>query len=355
MHTPYLYFAMMKKVREFFYSLMTDKNKSLYSYPIKFVLWTLSLIYGMILWMRDIWYAAGLSRSKALRRVKVISIGNITVGGTGKTPMAIKIAALLEERGRHVAVLLRGYGTDEHKMLKEALGDIPVIKGKNRVKSGKEAMEKHNTDTLILDDGFQYRKLRKDFNILLIDAGNPFGNGHLLPRGILRDKIRNIRHADAVVLTKARGSTDAVSKRIKEIAPGAELFTAVHKPVYLWDIINKKELDLSLLKKRRIASLSGIGDPGYFNELLGELGANKILEYSFLDHHDYTQQEIDEILNRCRINNVDTVVTTQKDAAKLAPGLNLDETIKFYFLKIRMDFIKDETRFLNRLLGICNG
>ena len=345
----------MEKIREFFYDLMTDRNKSLHSYPMKFLLWVLSLIYGMILCIRDISYAVGLSKAKALPRVKVISIGNITVGGTGKTPMAIKLATLLEERGRNVAVLLRGYGIDEHRMLKDALKTIPVIKGKNRIKSGKEAIEKHNTDTLILDDGFQYRKLKKDFNILLIDAGNPFGNGHLLPCGILRDKIRNIKHADAVVLTKARGNTDAVRKRIKEIAPGVELFTAVHKPVYLWDIINKKELDLSVLKERPITSLSGIGDPGYFNELLGELGANKILEYSFLDHHNYTQEQIDNIQSQCKKHDIDTVVTTQKDAVKLTAGLNLGKTVSFYFLKIEMTFIKDEARFVNRLLGGHSG
>jgi len=344
----------MEKIKKFFYRLMVDENKSLFSYPVKFILWILSLIYGVVLWMRDAAYKMGIVKSQTLPDVKVISVGNLTTGGTGKTPMVIKLAIFLKEKGRKVAVLLRGYGRDEYILLRNYLKDIPVVKDKDRIKSGKEAIDKYGVDTLILDDGFQYKKLKKDFNILLLDSGRPFGNNHFLPRGILRERISNLKGADVVVFTKTSAEPatfDGAKAMLKKISGNAEIFFTFHKPLGLYDILSNKEFPPDCLKGEKIVSLSSIGDPQYFNRLLEDLGARRILEFSFLDHHNYTKREINKIIALCARNNLNTIVTTEKDAVKLTP-LFKDEAVRVLSLKIKVEFRGDEDYFADRLLGI---
>lgn len=344
----------MESIRRYFYNLMIDENKSLFSYLVKFILWILSLIYGLILWMRDASYKMGIVKSQTLPDVKVISVGNLITGGTGKTPMVIKLATFLKEKGRKVAVLLRGYGRDEYMLLRNYLKDIPVIKGKDRIKNGKEAIDKYGVDTLILDDGFQYKKLKKDFNILLLDSKSPFGNNHFLPRGILRERISNLKDADVVVFTKTGAdpaASDGAKAMLKKISGKMEIFFTFYKPLGFYDIWSNKEFPPDCLKDEKIVSLSSIGDPQYFNRLLEDLGARRILEFSFLDHHNYTKGEINKIVALCKRSDLDTIVTTEKDAVKLTP-LFKDETIRILSLKIKVEFRGDEDYFADRLLGI---
>jgi len=345
----------MEKIRKYFYNVMTDEDERLLSRPLKFALWALSLLYWVALVARDLAYRFKITRAVQLEGVKVISVGNITFGGTGKTPMAIRLATLLTERGKKVAVLLRGYGADEYEMLKDTLKGIPVIKGSDRIRSGREAIDAHKADTLILDDGFQCRKIKKDLNIVLVNSRNPFGNGHLLPRGILRDRISNLKHADVIVLTKTSrrsSNLEQIRKRIGGIAGDKEVFSSAHMPWSFHDVSDKNELPLDFIRKKRVASLSAIGDPRYFNDMLEGLGAEIAAEFSFTDHHEYTVADIRTVVALCRKNGLDTVVTTEKDACKLAPRLFAGERLRLVSLKIRIDFAKDEDKFTDRLLGI---
>jgi len=344
----------VKDIRRDVYNIMTDRDSSLWSYPVKCIFWVLSLVYLMAILVRDALYIAGILRPKMLQ-AKVISVGNLTVGGTGKTPMVIWIAKYLKERGRRVAVLTRGYGRDEYAMLKGYLGDIPVIVGKDRLASGRDAINRYFADTLILDDGFQYRKLRKDLNILLVDSGNPFGNGHLIPRGILRDRITSAQMAHVIVLTKsdltlkAKSSRRALELKLGKHTLRDKLFVASHTPLCVSDIKTGEELPLEFLKERRVAVLSAIADPGHFLKLLKTLGVIKVLEFTFMDHHDYAQWEIDKLNTLCKKNNVEYVITTEKDASKLLDGISMEGAVKFYALKIEMDLKEDERRFADRL------
>jgi len=304
--------------------------------------------------MRDASYKMGIVKSQVLPDVKVISVGNLTKGGNGKTHMVIKLASFLKEKGRKVAVLLRGYGRDEYMLLRNYLKDIPVIKGKDRIKNGKEVIDKYGVDTLILDDGFQYKKLKKDFNILLLDSKNPFGNNHFLPRGTLRERVSNLKDADVAVFTKTSvdpAAFDDVKAMLKKISGNMEIFFTFHKPLGFYDIWSNKEFPPGGLKGEKIVSLSSIGDPQYFNKLLEDLGARRILEFSFPDHHNYTKREINKIIALCKRRDLNTIATTEKDAVKLTP-LFKDETIRILFLKIKMEFRGDEDYFADRLLGI---
>lgn len=343
----------MESIRRYFYNLMTDKNKGIIPCPLKSILFILSLVFGAILWMRNFSYKAGLVRPKSFPGIKVISVGNLTLGGTGKTPMVIKIASILREKDKRVSVLLRGYGKDEYLLLEKTLERVPVIKGKNRIKSARLAINKYKPDTLLLDDGFQYRKLKKDLNILLLDSRNPFGNGKLIPRGILREGLSSIKMADMVILTKTsdEASNSALKDMIKGIRDDIQIFEAYHKPVLLYDILDNKEYPADVLKKRSIASLSSIGDPDYFNDMLAKAGGNIILKFQFLDHHNYTKREISKILSASKEKGAEYIVTTEKDAVKIK-ALIKDSIVKVLCLKIRMEFRKDEDNFYSRLFGI---
>ena len=185
-------------MREYIYSLMVDKKNGFTASIMKGVLYVASFFYGLLV---KVIRPINIFAAKTLP-CKVISVGNITLGGTGKTPMACMLAKALEKEGRKVSVLIRGYGDDEWKMLKRLLGDIPVIVGRDRVSTGRKACNELKRDTVILDDGFQHWRVRRDFDIVLVDSTYPFGNRRLFPRGILREDVRDLRRADIIVLTK---------------------------------------------------------------------------------------------------------------------------------------------------------
>jgi len=344
----------MESIKRFFYNLITDKNKSFYYRPLKFILWALSLVYWLALWARDAAYAVGIFRAKVLIGAKVISVGNITVGGTGKTPMTVKLATILRGKGKKVAVLTRGYGEDEYNMLKSYLGDMPVLKGKNRVRNGIKAIKNHKVDTLILDDGMQHKRLHKDINIIMMDTKNPFGNGYLLPRGILRYRLSRMKEADLCVFTKTPEDLSILSRleeRVRKNSVISNIFYTYHKPVSLYDIAGNREVPLDFLKNKEIAVLSGIADPEYFKRLLERLGAKISLEFSFMDHHSYKQREVDGILSVCDKRGLKIILTTDKDKVKLCKFF-IDKPIKLFSLEIKIEFRKGENDFVNRLLGI---
>ena len=307
-------------MREFMLSLMTDKRKQPIFAPIKFLLYVISLLYGAGLIGRRLLYKFGIFRSEKVP-LKIISVGNLTLGGTGKTPFVICLVGILaEELDKSSSVLIRGYGWDEQTMLKRKLSDTPIMVGENRARSAHKAIKLYGSDTAILDDGFQHWELERNIDIVLIDSRNPFGNGHLFPRGILREPKEAIRRASVVVFTKVdKKSSDlnGIKEELKKINGDLVFLEAAHKPAHIYDLRGRRERDLSFLKSKRVILLSSIGDPDYFKETVLDLGADIAEQIIFGDHHNYTESDAAQIVKRCNERKFDFILTTEKDEVKL--------------------------------------
>lgn len=345
----------MYSIRKFFYSLMTDKITGPLVGPIKFVLWVCSLIYGAVVKVLSTGYEKNFFISYKADP-KVISIGNITLGGTGKTQATISIARILESFGKRVAILIRGYGADEYKMLEEELGDVPILIGPDRVENSKRAFYDFGADTVILDDGFQHYRIHKDLDILLLDASNPFGNHELVPRGILREPVTALRRADVIVLTKV----DSKSARLNEANTAINRFAkpnpvleAVYKPLNIYELDSGKSVGLECVNKKRVCLVSSIGNPFYFKENIMRLGAEVELEFAFLDHYDYKRSDFVGIGKEARFLGVDFIIVTKKDAVKLKRlALSGELDIPILVLEVDFSIMKNETFLYDRLSGL---
>src|SRR3954471_16685087 len=289
----------------------------------------------------------------------VVVVGNLTVGGTGKTPVVEKFARALHEQGRKVAILSRGYKSkaapfwqkwwfalthtqeppprivsdgervlldseeagDEPFMLARNLPGVVVLVDKNRVKAGAYAIKRFGCDTLVLDDGFQYLPLKGRLNLLLVDKTNPFGNGFLLPRGILREPVKHLQRASYVFLTKSKGVRDEeLEALIQKFNPTAEIIECAHKPQYLQRIDTGERIPLTALAGRKIGALSGIAAPESFEAFLRETGARLIYTRRFLDHYRFTHEDLTGVFAEARDAGVELMITTEKDAVRIEDG-----------------------------------
>jgi len=338
-------------------------------------LFALSKVFKGVIKLRRFLYDARIIRDSTLG-IQVITVGNLTVGGTGKTPVVEKFARELQDAGRKVAILSRGYRSkpaplhkrivnklllrtesvpprivsdgksllldsetagDEPYMLASNLKDVVVLVDKDRVKSGRFAIERFGCDTLLLDDGYQYWKLagrRRD--IVLIDRQQPFGNEHLLPRGTLREPEEHLSRADTIFITKSDGNTAELRARIARLNPDAGIIECVHHPMYLEDLFTGQRMDLDFLKGRRVASLSGIAQPESFEQSLAGLGAELVYSKRFADHHRFSQQEVLNTINRSKKRQAEVIITTQKDAVRFPKIDRRDLPICFMRVEIRI-------------------
>lgn len=341
---------------KYIHNLARGKYSGIIALPIKAILLALSLIYGLVIRFLILIY-----RIKPCRlNCKVISVGNITLGGTGKTSLVELICFYLKERGKKVAVLTRGYkgrpeaAADEPYMLQQKLKDVLVIVDADRIKAGKRAITDFGMDTLVLDDGFQQWRLHKDLEIVTIDATNPFGNKHMIPRGILREPIRSLKRADIFVLTKTNltGEAKTLKDFLGSINPAAEVFESIHRPIGLYNIDNPKDLlNPESFKGKAVALFCGIGDPDSFEKVIAKLGSRIGLVLKFPDHHDYTQEDLQDIIRRSQESNIDTIITTEKDASRLRSFKLLRLGLKLFVLRIVIE-IKGEQGFYDRLLKL---
>lgn len=316
------------------------------------------LIAKFLAWLYRI--ALGVSQARyrylpfGVKRVqaRVISIGNITWGGTGKTPLVAKLARDMAFYGKRVAVLIRGYGKDEVAELRKKLPHVPIIVGRDRVKSARKAVKEFNAEFLILDDGFQHIRLHRDLDVVNINAAAPFGPGGLLPLGTLREPLSHLARADVFMLTKSNiGSKNVhwIKQKILAIKPNALIFEAVHRPLRFTDGLKNRFMPLGDVKGRKVAVLSGIGDPHSFEKTVENLGADILFAARFDDHHVYSDGEISEFIKRCRDIGVKEAITTEKDFQRIEPVLKKkpEAGVDFYVLQIEFQ-INDEEDFLRR-------
>jgi len=350
----------MSLARNYLYNLVTGKIKGPQGVFLRGCLLVLSLVYGSIVVI-----LAGFYRIRKVRLgAKVISIGNITLGGTGKTTLVEYISAKLSLAGHSIAVLSRGYKRDSRRIGAQGMGDEPamlkknlplvqVVVDKNRVRAAQSAIRNYSSDTLILDDGLQQWKIFKDLEIVTIDAGNPFGNYHMLPAGFLREPLAALKHADIFVLTQIQPGQklDALMAELKRINSRVLIVESRHAPKRISRLDYPDEFfDPELLKAKPVAIFSGIGNPEGFRNCVYGLGIEVVKFFRFTDHHDYTQADILRIVKEAKENNLEAIITTQKDAVKIRE-LGVRET-GILVLEIELHITKNETEFNRRLLQL---
>lgn len=289
---------------------------------------------------RIFFYTKGILKKNRLP-LPVISIGNITTGGTGKTPVVEYLAKYAEKKGKRVVIISRGYASklqqgkntvknemcnDEFLLFKENIPDIVNILGKDRVKSGREAINRHRAECLLLDDGFQHLRLARDLNIVLIDALEPFGYEHVLPRGFLREPLEGLRRADIFLLTHTDQISDekkqVIIHRLNNVARNIPIIESIHKPVCLESENNEKSFNVTWLKGKKIFAFCAIGNPLSFRKSLKSLGAVLLDFHEFPDHHAYTPSDIKALNDEAKRICPNAFIITQKDRVKLGKHVN---------------------------------
>jgi tetraacyldisaccharide 4'-kinase len=252
--------------------------------------------------------------------------------------------------GRHV-LLDSETGGDEPYMLASNLPGVAVVVDRNRVKAGRYAIKRLGCNTLILDDGFQYQKLKHSLEVVLVDSTNPFGNGNMLPRGILREPVRNLARADILFLTKCRGDVSAVREEIRKYNETAEIVECNHSPKVLKDVWSREEFPLSWLQGKTVCTLSGVASPRGFEDSLRRLGAKVVWCERYADHHRYDSSEILYALNRTADMGADALVTTEKDAVRF-PRLETTP-VKCLYLRIAIEILSGAESFDSVINRIC--
>ena len=380
----------LDELEQYAIEVILDKRHGFRASLLRMALRLLSFLYLGIVQFRLYLYRKRILKERQLGCL-VISIGNLTVGGTGKTPVVEKFARALQKGGRRVAILSRGYKSvdrrrkkslwesllsqgpenpprvvsdgksvlldsatagDEPFMLASNLRGVAVVVDKDRVKAGLHALKELDVYTLLLDDGLQYLHLKHRLDIVLIDRQAPFGNEHLLPRGTLREPPRNLRRASYIFITKCSGEiNDDLIQRIRRYNRTAEIIECRHTPLYLRHVYKDERLPLDYLKGLYIGSFCGIAAPESFEEGLRNLGANIELSRHFADHHRYSENELSQFLQRCIRRDVSAVITTEKDAVRF-PVIDPLE-VPIYYLRVEIEILSGQETWEHCVQRIC--
>ena len=381
----------IENLEQFAIDVILERRHGVRAALLRAFLYGLSFIYERLVQFRLYLYRKRIFRERTLGCV-VISIGNLTVGGTGKTPIVEKFARALQLGGRRVAILSRGYRSvprptkrtwmnrlwneksdpprvvsdgqsllldsltagDEPYMLAHNLKDVIVLVDKDRVKSGLFAIDKWKVDTLLLDDGLQYLHLKHRLDIVLVDRQAPFGNEFLLPRGTLREPPRNLRRASYIFITKSTSeSNEQLIERIRRYNRTAEIIECAHKPLHLQDILTGEQLPLDRLRGTFIGSICGIAAPESFEGGLQKLGARIDLAKRYIDHHRYTETELQSFINRCIRRDLEMIVTTEKDAVRMPRLPETDVKVPIYFLRVEIEILSGHESWEHCVARIC--
>lgn len=358
----------------YFIDLVHSKEvDGLFPHLIMGILYIFSLIYGLLVNIKLAGYKYGIFQKQKLDCF-VISLGNVTVGGTGKTPTAQRLARDIRDMGYRVVILNRGYRAkwhgevgivsdgkrlhmdaaeagDEAYMLAKHLPEVPVLIGAERAKTGRYAIEHFGAEVAILDDGYQHWQLERNLDILLVDAVNVFGNGYILPRGTLREPISHISRADICLMTKvdqaAAGSCDYIRETVHRYNPEARIVESIHQPrcfipLTEWYVnIASQGIDIAQMRGKRIMAVSAIGNPASFEQTLSDLGAVIIESLRYPDHHDYAMSEMTDIFQQAENAGAEAIVITEKDAVKIPADVAREKwSIPIYVICVEVNFQK---------------
>jgi len=305
----------------------------------------------------------------------VVCVGNIVAGGTGKTSFVALLAKQLLRQGVRPAVLLRGYGSrrkaplivsdgamifarpplagDEAFLLSTKLKGVPILTGADRHRAGSEAVAHFRPDLLLLDDGFQHRKLHRDLDIVMLNGSNPFGYGHLLPRGLLREPPEALGSAGLLVVTLDKLSgLGPLRVSLRRYAPEVPILLVVRRPCSLLSLADGKEQDLSTVRGKRVLVFSGIGNPPSFDALLGKLAVNVLEHRIFPDHYHYRPQDFASLLQAAKEAGAEALLTTEKDAARITHPIG---GIPVLALRVELEIIEGEGNLKQAVENVLHG
>jgi tetraacyldisaccharide 4'-kinase len=334
--------------------------------PIRGVLRVAESAFAGVIAVRNRKYDGG---SAAVRlSVPVISVGNITVGGTGKTPLVLDLLGRLDRMGRCPAVVARGYGAacdepnDEERLIRSRFPGVAYVADADRVAGGRVAQERFGADVIVLDDGFQHRRLHRDLDVVAIDATNPFGFGHLLPRGLLREPVSSLRRADLVIVSRCNQvSTQGLEEvvgRVRSANVDAPVIKCRHDVTAIETLGGSPwaappAIDVRAagggLAGARVIALASVGNPGAFTHTLRALGAEVVDEWVFPDHYRYRASDLARLLASETVPPHDVVATTEKDAVKLRAISGVDHGI-VVVVKIAIAYLDNGADVLQRHL-----
>lgn len=353
-----------------------DPGDRAFSSPFEWLLYAASKIYESVVRLRIDLYARDILKQKRLP-CKVLSVGNLTAGGTGKTPMACYVAEFLKGLNRKVAVISRGYGGsaqgpggivsdgratlmsveesgDEPQLLSSKLKGIPLVVGKDRYQSGMRAIGRFGAGILVMDDGFQHLGLSRDLNLLLLDSRRPFGNGYCLPRGVLREPADGINRAHALILTRWTETEGALCRRhlIALRAQGRPVFRCRHEPDGLFCATGGEVIDVRTIRGKRLFLFSGIARNDSFHESVARLGGEILGVMAFEDHHRYTEKDLRRIWCAAKRLRAEKVVTTEKDSVNISD--EMPSSPELWVLRVAISFGEDTAAFHDYLKSWVN-
>lgn len=353
-----------KTSRHYLLAIISGERKGLFSSLLLFFLSFLAKIYYLYMRGREMLYLKGFLKRKKLPS-RVICVGNITTGGTGKTPLVKRLAEDLSSMGKRVLIISGGYASQgrwaqvvtdgkEIQISREAAGDelyllaselegIPMVKGKDRYKAGLLGIKLFSPDLILLDDGFQHLSLERDLDLLLIDALNPFGFNHLLPRGLLREPLRALHRAGGIIISRShqvsKEDRQALEERLKSLHPNTPLFFGSHQPLYLRPLFQTDErLPLDSIEGQEVITLCGIGNPQAFIQTVEELGASIIHSIIVPDHYPYPLKRQEAIRKEIEKRGAPWLLLTQKDGIKLKDSPVFSKSLTFKPVVLFVDF-----------------
>ncbi|MEW6358039.1 MAG: tetraacyldisaccharide 4'-kinase [Planctomycetota bacterium] len=330
---------------------------------IRAITWLLMWPYMGAVKLRLWLFQKGLSPATKFA-VPCVSVGNITCGGTGKTPIVELVAKLIAKKWRRPAILSSGYHawqmeeglvTDEYLVHRQNLLEVPQYMGAESIPVLRDAIARNQMDCVILDDGFQNFKVRRDIDIVVVDALNPFSNGYVIPRGLLREPVAALARATAICITRSNQvSIDALKNlraRIESLAPGKPIIVTIHKATELSNTNNTEKKPCEWLAQRKVWAFCGIGNPESFRISLQKLGTNVLGFNAFPDHHHYTPEELSAIHRQAREAGAGALITTQKDGVKLL-GMATVDSLPLLVLKIEVAVVQGAAELQNNILNL---
>jgi len=342
----------------YFISVISGKNASAGALILRLLLRAFSYPYSLFMRIRNLLYDKNILKSVSAR-CPVISVGNITLGGTGKTPCVQWLCRKLSDKGNKPVILSRGFGAkkgeinDEYKVLLSNLPSVSHIANPNRVSSAERAVKEFDADCLVLDDGFSHRRLKREIDILLLDSLVPYGYGRLLPAGLLREPIASTRRADVIILTHSDlvdgDYLNDFEDKLKRLFPAKPVLREIHKPVKIREICSLKEYPPDWIKGKNIYAFCGTGNPEAFEKTLKKLGAGVIELKIFSDHYIYKAEDVDQIISDAKSASAEIILTTQKDAVKIKTFKKCDSV---YELIISFEVVRGAPELEARILRL---